>query len=273
VGANRRVKRELYYKKRLTHHWRETFYYQIAAYFLVLVLWWLPIPNPVKMLAQTVHELSHAMAALLTGGHIFGTAVSPGGGGVTLGTGGNMFIVLLAGHIGSSLCGALLYYLSVKRKPDECLLALTAIVVCSASLGWLNDTTIFLGTGSVLIMLALVRARNAAKVFFVRMVGSACCLYAPMDVLGEVSAAGGGLSVGGAKTPSDIHQLGELLGINPIVIGVVIVTLQAVLLAFLLRRTCSVGAKQAVKQEVAERRRRRIIWRDVHPRRHRYVIR
>lgn len=59
-------------RERLIRHWEREWtrmlYYQLAAYGIVLLLWLVPIPNPVKLLAVTFHELSHGIVALLTGG-------------------------------------------------------------------------------------------------------------------------------------------------------------------------------------------------------------
>ncbi len=273
MRINRRAVRHERLRRRVKHHWRRVLYGQAAAYAVVLVLWALPLPNPVKLLAVTFHELSHALAGLLTGGRVFGFAIAPRGSGVTLGLGGNMFLILIAGYIGSCLWGVFLYYLTTKWKPIACLLALELVVIGSSLFGWLNAYTMFFGTGALIIMTGLLFAPDTAKIFFVRMVGSACCLYAPFDIIGEVFKRSGAPNVMGVETQSDVTQLAALTGVHPVPIALAILIVQAGILIWLIRLTCSGGAKQAVTREIADGKARRRLWRDIHPEQKRYVIR
>ncbi len=261
------------YKKRVAYHWTRTLYVQLAAYGVVLALWVLPIPNPVKLLAVTFHELSHAIMALATGGRVFGYAIAPGGGGVTLGIGGSMFLILIAGYIGSCLWGVLLYYLSVKWRPVICVLVLEGILIFSSFFGWLNEYTFFFGAGAFIIMSIVVFMGDPVRLFVVRMIGSACCLYAPIDVLAGIVDAGGAPAVMGVETASDVAQLSALVGIHPFFIGVTIIAAQIATLVWLVRLTCSKGAKRAVKGEMAETKVKRQLLRDIHPEDHRFKLR
>ncbi|HIJ74385.1 MAG TPA: hypothetical protein HPP83_09815 [Candidatus Hydrogenedentes bacterium] len=274
MRRSRRAKRLLYFKRRFKHHWRTILFCQIAAYFVVLVLWALPIPNPVKMLAVTFHELSHALAALATGGRVFGIAVSPGGGGVTLGLGGNVLVVLFAGHIGSCLWGALLFYLSGKLRPEHCLSLLTVIVMGTCAVGWLNNATILMGVLTMAIMAVLFKTPRVVKLFFIQLVACACCLYAPIDVLGEVLGKSTALGIGSAEaaTKSDIHRIAELLSVHPVAIGAFFIAVQVAVMVFFIRWTASAGAKHAVKEEIEDHRQQVQVWRDIHPDKRRHVV-
>jgi hypothetical protein len=163
---------------------------QLAAYLLVLAFWALPIPNPVKLLALTFHEMSHAWAALLTGGRVFGFAIDPAGAGVTIGIGGDMFIILIAGYIGSCLWGAALHYASVKWDSRYALLSLVCVILASSGFWWLTRQTAFFGVGSMFLLAGVFRFGDLGRRFFLQLVGSACCLYAPLEVLGEVFRVG-----------------------------------------------------------------------------------
>lgn len=238
--------------KRLSLYWQQLLYMQLAAYGLVFLLWLIPIPNPVKLLAVTFHEVSHGLAAILTGGRVFGFALAPGGGGVTLGIGGSLPIILFAGYLGSTLWGIALYYASVKWKPTAALLTLEVVLIGSALFGWLNDYTLFFGMGALLLLTAVFAIpSNAAKRFFVQLVGSACCLYAPLDVLSDVFALRGPLQVGGVETMSDIRQIADVTGVSGILIGVVILAIQAAVLVWVVRWTCRHGAVEHLREDRA----------------------
>ena len=252
-------------KKLFAHHWTRVFYMQIAAYAVVFVLWILPIPNPVKLLAVTFHEASHAIAALLTGGRVFGYAIAPGGAGITLGIGGNMTIILLAGHVGSCLWGVLLYYMSVRLRPVVCIMCLEGLMLLSIFFGWLNEYTLFFGGGALVMMTVAACFGDPVRLFFVRIVGSACCLYAPFDALGELFTRGNAPSVMGVETVSDIGQLSALTGIPAFLVGFFVIAAQTAVLVWLIRFTCERGAKQAVKEEIIKSKQKNQILRDIRP--------
>ena len=233
-------------KRFLQHHWKQLLYWQIVAYVVVLFLWVLPIPNPVKVLAVTFHELSHALMAVLTGGRVFGFAISPSGAGATFGTGGNFFLILIAGYIGSVIFGALLYRLSVRWRPITCVLALEVFILGSGLMGWLNSFTLVFGLGSMFIMLALLWTPEGFTVFIIRLIGSACCIYAPLEVVGELTRLDQAPRVMGHAAQSDIAQLADLLDVHPILVGLVLFAAQAVILFYIIRWTCAAGAKQAL---------------------------
>lgn len=273
MSQSSRHKRQQKLKRRLERHWGRVLYSQLVAYVLVLVLWLLPIPNPVKLLAVIFHELSHCIAAVVSGGRVFGFAIVPEGAGVTMGIGGNMPLILAAGYIGSCLWGAALYYVSCKWDSKYALMSLVALIFGSAFLGWATSQTAFFGIGSLVIMFVLFKTPEAFQVFFVRLVGSACCLYAPLEIVGEVVKSGGAPSVLGQATPSDVVQLSQISGIPAALIGLVILGVQIAILVSLVRWTCDAGAKQIVRRENAERREIKQLLDDIRPERRRYTLR
>jgi hypothetical protein len=273
MRQSRSHRRKQKIEHRLAIHWSRMLYYQFVAYGVVLAIWLLPIPNPVKLLAVTFHEVSHGVAALLTGGRVFGFAIAPSGAGVTMGIGGNMLLILIAGYIGSCLWGAALYYVSCKWNPKHAMMTLVAVVFGSATLGWANSQTAFFGLGSLVMMLFLFKTREFVQVFFVRLVGSACCLYAPLEILGEVVRFGGAPSVLGEETATDVSQLSQYLGLHAAIVAVTILIIQVAILALLVRWTCTAGARQSVREEIQENKKKKLLIRDIRPESRRYTLR
>ena len=253
-GNKRRMARHEARRKRIALHWQALLYQQAVAYVIVLVLWVLPLPNPVKLLAVTFHEISHAIAALLTGGSVIGFAIAPNGAGVTFGLGGNLFLILVAGYTGSCLWGALLYYLSVRWRAAWCLVALETFVLITAFLGWLNDFTATFGLASVALMTVLFWTPEWVQTFFIRLVGSASCLYAPLEVAGELVRMGQAPQVMGYRTASDVEQLAALTGVPGLLIVLALLAVQGTLVYGLIRWTCRHGAREKVRGEDAEER-------------------
>jgi len=204
---------------------RKSVLIQMGVFVMVLLLWKIPILNPVKLLVVLFHEMSHVLMAYVTGGEVFGVAIDPGGAGITLGIGGNQILILAAGYLGSLLIGWVLYALSAVWKPDE--VWGTLLVLCCGSLvfGWLNEFTAFFGYGTLFLMLIgfAVLPDNARK-FLLRVVATTCCLYPLIDVAGEViRKKAAGFLIGGAPVGSDVTRLAALTGVPPFVIALFLI--------------------------------------------------
>jgi len=75
------------------------------------------ITYPVRLFVTFVHEASHALAALLSGGRVEGFTVSPNGSGMARVAGGNIALIAPAGYLGAALFGAMLFFVT-SRKPQ-----------------------------------------------------------------------------------------------------------------------------------------------------------
>jgi hypothetical protein len=277
ASRSRRHRRRDYIRDRLDVHWTRMVYFQLAAMVLVLILWVLPIPNPIKLIAVAMHELSHALMAVLTGGSVFGIALVPSGAGVTIGMGGHLPAILAAGYIGSVLFGALLYYVSIKWKPRYALFALVGLIFSTAALGWLSNETAVFSLGSLLMMALVFAAPVYAQLFFLRLVGSACCLYAPLDMVTDWVRSAGPPSVLGEQTASDVTQLAALTQWHPAVVAGGVLIVQLAILVALVRWSCTAGAKSSVRHELRsrneDRHMRKQLQHDLHPEDKRYRLR
>jgi len=74
------------------------------------------VTYPCNLFVTLVHESSHALAALATGGSVESITVSPDTSGLTITRGGSRIITLCAGYTGATLFGAIiLVLLRMKR--------------------------------------------------------------------------------------------------------------------------------------------------------------
>lgn len=71
---------------------------------------------PIKLFVVLVHEMSHGLVAVLTGGSIVEISLDQHLGGLTTTQGGNKFLTASAGYLGSISLGALLFYASFDKK-------------------------------------------------------------------------------------------------------------------------------------------------------------
>lgn len=71
----------------------------------IIYFWDSYIVYPVKLFVVLLHEISHGVAAIATGGSIVGMEISANLGGVCHILGENPFVVMSAGYLGSMCWG------------------------------------------------------------------------------------------------------------------------------------------------------------------------
>ena len=104
-----------------------------------------------------LHELGHAIAALLTGGHVISLQVNTDGSGVTTTSGGIRAIVEAGGYLGSIVFGNIMLYVGVKHKALSSALAfIIALTMVMVSVVWFSTLSSLLFTIVVGIVLMLV---------------------------------------------------------------------------------------------------------------------
>ena len=79
-----------------------------GAAITVATLWWTPLLFPFRLLSTTIHELSHAITVMLTGGTVQGFSVAWNGSGAVHATGGWPLFVYSAGYLGSTVFGGVM---------------------------------------------------------------------------------------------------------------------------------------------------------------------
>jgi len=123
------------------------------AILFTTLLFFLPfaqvITFPFLIFSTFIHESSHAIAAILTGGRVDSLTVSVNGSGVTYTRGGLQFIITSAGYLGTTFFGGVLLILSRKQNLTRPVLYATAMLVSLV-------TALFVGHSNNLIVLALL---------------------------------------------------------------------------------------------------------------------
>lgn len=71
---------------------------------------------PVTLFVTFLHEMGHALGALLTGGSVEGIQINPDGSGHTLTRGGSRGVTLIGGYLGSALFGNALFRIGVRHQ-------------------------------------------------------------------------------------------------------------------------------------------------------------
>lgn len=187
----------------------------IAAFYVTLWLLWLtPVVFPLKIFVVLLHEISHALAALATGGAVERITLDIDQGGATYVLGGNAFIILSAGYLGSLLWGLLLIEIAGARTSRArwavgvlgAFVLLVAVLYVRNMFGFIF-TAVF---GAALIVSALrLPGRGVANVLLV--LGLTSALYALLDIRSDILAR--------PHVQSDAAMLFEITGVPTLVWG------------------------------------------------------
>jgi hypothetical protein len=203
-----------------------------AVYFGALwLLWGTPIVYPLKIFVVLLHEVSHGIAAVATGGSIQRIVLDPYQGGATYTVGGNAFVTLSAGYLGSLAWGALMVEAARARRvrPDLVIGMIGGLVVVL--------TVLFVRSGfglgfGVLFGVALAAASRKLSVALNRSLlltlGMTSSLYAILDIKSDV--------LDRPLLESDAFMLGRITGVPTMVWGVVWIVVALGVTAILFRR-------------------------------------
>ena len=173
---------------------------------VVLALWNTPVVVPLKILIVFFHELSHAIAAWMTGGSVDSISLSPQQGGLTVTRGGNVFLTMSAGYLGSLLIGVLVFLVAVRSHADRVLMGvLGAVMLLVAALFIREWFALAFTVGTGLVMLASARyVPHEMNDLALRVIGLTSMIYVPLDIFSDTIARSG--------IRSDAYMLAERFG-------------------------------------------------------------
>ncbi len=197
---------------------------------LFVVLFDSPFVYPFRLFVVFLHEVSHGIAAVATGGTIVSIGISPDEGGVTLTRGGWAFLVLNAGYLGSLLFGALFLLLGARRRIAPSVVGAIGAFTLAAALLYVRT-----GFGLVyclLMGLALVvvatRLPGEASEIVLAAIGTMSALYAVADMASDAIVR--------HVAASDASQLARLTGVPSVLWGVFWIAASLLTLVAVLRR-------------------------------------
>ncbi|MBD3304946.1 hypothetical protein GF339_01180, partial [candidate division KSB3 bacterium] len=139
---------------------------------------------PIKLFVVVLHEFSHGLAAIVTGGSIVRIEINQQIGGMCYTMGGSRLIVASAGYLGSIVWGGLILIIAVRTRYDNILgmgvgglLILLAVLYIRNLFGFLFTA----GFGIALIAISHF-AKNAVIDLIMKFLGMTSCLYVLIDI-------------------------------------------------------------------------------------------
>jgi len=197
---------------------------------VALALWDSVVVYPFRVFVVFLHEISHGVAAVLSGGTIVSIGLSANEGGVCVTRGGSPFLVLNAGYLGSLLWGAAFLLLAGQRRRARTVVGVGGAFVVLVTLLYVRTGFGFLyglAAGAVLLAVAS-RLPSSASELLLAAIGTMSCLYAVWDVASDVLLR--------STATSDAAALARLTGIPAVLWGVAWVAASLVVIAAVVRR-------------------------------------
>ncbi|WP_170399694.1 M50 family metallopeptidase [Ruegeria arenilitoris] len=182
-------------------HWQ-----LIVIVTLVFALWHTPIVLPLKILVVFLHELSHAIVVVVTGGSVESFSISPRQGGLVTARGGNRFLSLSAGYLGSLALGMGLLFVALRTHWDRALLGGFGGVMLLVTLLYVREpfAMLFCGiVGAGMLAMAWYLSRPLCDLFL-RIIGLTSMIYVPYDIFDD--------TIRRAGIRSDAYMLAEEFG-------------------------------------------------------------
>ncbi|WP_342713613.1 M50 family metallopeptidase [Litoreibacter janthinus] len=166
-------------------HWQ-----LLALVAVIFALWSTPVMVPLKIVVVLLHELSHGLAALLTGGSIEQITISPEQGGLALTRGGSRFLTLTAGYLGSLVLGMALLFAALRSTADRAVVALLGLGLLVVSALYLRDLfALVFCVGLAAALLAVARwLDHRANDLVLRVIGLTSMIYVPFDIFSDTIA-------------------------------------------------------------------------------------
>ena len=203
-----------------------------AVYFAILwFLWDTPVVYPLKIFVVLLHEISHGVTAVLTGGSIERIVITSDQGGLCECPGGSRFLTLSAGYLGSLLWGAAILVAArgKGRVPQIAAAAIGVIVIAVTILYVRNPFGLLFGVafGGGLMAVAYYLPLEGIAALLTAL-GLTSALYAILDIKSDV--------IDRPEVMSDARMLAETTGIPTLIWGVLWIGIALVFSAWLFRK-------------------------------------
>lgn len=194
---------------------RNSFFKFLALLFAAYIVSFIPVLHwPLKWMETFFHEISHGLAALITGGKILKIEINWDGSGLCTTLGGVRFWVVFMGYAGASLWGGFIYLLSSKIRSDYAFISgiIVALFIVLCAIFWARDVVTFFILGIMLIPFILVYYSKKIWIekYFMQFAG----LYILLNSLKSPTYLLGGLDGGDGVTLQELTGLPEIIWIG-----------------------------------------------------------
>lgn len=156
----------------------------LVMFLTTMFLWNSAIIHPFKVFVVMAHELSHGLAAILTGGRIERIQIDPNLGGVCYTVGGIRGIILSAGYLGSMLVGSILLAVASRTDLDKLLSVGFGILLLWVTIRYVTNQygqAFGIMGGSFMVIIGIWGSLMFNELFW-QYIGLTSILYAVLDI-------------------------------------------------------------------------------------------
>lgn len=173
---------------------------------MIFLLWEYPLLYPLKLLVVFFHESSHAVATVLTGGRVTEMVISVQQGGYVMSSGGNRFVTLSAGYLGSLVWGLAIYAVAFGTHWDRIAMLVLGLAIATITLVFVSSifAWLFGMLTAVSFVLAAKFLNRDVNDFLLRLIGLTSMMYVVLDIYSDTIAR--------AHLRSDARMLAEEFG-------------------------------------------------------------
>lgn len=226
----------------LQNHW------QLLILIALIFTFWRTAPlQPLRVLIVFLHELSHAIVLIATGGEVVAFSINAQEGGQVIGRGGNRFLTLTAGYLGSLLIGVAFLLIAVRSTWDRIALGIFGGILLAVAALYIRDLyalafTCIAGTS----MLATARfLPDQVSDMILRIIGLSSMIYVPFDIFSDTIAR--------SSLRSDARMLAEEFGGTTILWGLLWLVISLAIIAYSLRHGLGPSSNIAFKKAASEK--------------------
>lgn len=186
----------------------------LVIFGVVVALWGTFVVTPLKIFVVLLHEISHGLAAVLTGGSIVKIEINAQQGGRCYTAGGIRFFVSSAGYLGSMLWGAAILVVASRTKRHRLMGMGIGLFMLAVTLLYVR-TLFGFAFGfvfSAFLIFMGYKLSHEINQLVLQVIGVTSCLYAVIDIVDDVLKRPG---IG-----SDADHLAQMTCIPGVVWGV-----------------------------------------------------
>jgi len=187
----------------------------IGMFLFVMFFWDYRFIYPIKVFVVLLHELSHGLAAILTGGSMETIELSSNLGGLCWTRGGIRWIILPAGYLGSMFFGGLILIGAAKTRHDQKISIAIGVMMIALTLYSVRTTfgVVFgLIFGGMMIAAGTILSEEIND-FLLKFIGLTSSCYAIIDIKGDL--------ISRTVSGSDAYEMAKIIPLPPWLWGVI----------------------------------------------------
>lgn len=154
---------------------------------VVVMLWDTKFLLMFKIFVVMLHEYSHALVAMLTGGNVISIGISSHQSGYTTTLGGNDILITSAGYIGSVLFGVIFLFLARIKKLSKYFIILLGMAIIVMTGMYVRELyTLLYSIIFTIVLVAIAMFGDNFGSYFLRFLGVLTTLYALYDIRSDL---------------------------------------------------------------------------------------